>query len=278
MKKVILAVAAVAVLLSGCGSSSISPANLSASEGAGATEIKTDVTGTVVPTSGGADGVVQAPATKSSKSRRNGSTASEGGDVQAETAALVAINTPTSPGYRIGPADVLQISVFKVTELSQTAQVSENGTIGLPLVGEVLVAGKTPRQVETSLAQALGARYLQRPQVAVFVKEFNSQRVTVEGSVKKPGVFPIQGGMTLLQALANAQGLDATADETVLLFRNGTGKREAARFDLAAIRDGSVRDVELQAGDVVVVGSSTLKEGFANIMKLVPLISVFTLL
>lgn len=275
MKNVILAIVAV-VSLSGCGSSSINSAYFSADESTETTTgLKTDVTGTVLPTSGGPG---NDPSAAGRNTKRASSTAREGQGVEAETAALVAMNTPNSAGYRIGPADVLEVTVFKVTDLSKTVQVSESGTIALPLVNEVTVVGKTPRQVETELARTLGARYLQRPEVSVFVKEFNSQRVTVEGAVKKPGVFPIQGRMTLLQAVANAQGLDVVADENVLLFRNGKTKREAARFDIAAIRDGSAADPELRAGDVVVVGSSTLKEGFQNIMKVLPLVQVFTLL
>jgi polysaccharide export outer membrane protein len=66
-----------------------------------------------------------------------------------------------------------------VPELSKVVQVSENGTLNLPLVGEISVAGYTARDVENKLATLLGEKYLQKPQVTVFVKEYNSQRVTV---------------------------------------------------------------------------------------------------
>lgn len=268
-------------MLSGCGSSSISSAGLDGDGVVETTGFKTDVTGTIVQTSAGPAPItppLAASTGKQAAAKKVSAATPEPAGLQAETAALTAMNMPTSPGYRIGPADVLEISVFKVTELSKTAQVSENGTIALPLVGEVQAAGRTPRQMETELARMLGNGYLQKPQITVFVKEFNSQRVTIEGAVKKPGVFPIQGRMTLLQILANAQGLDTIADDTVLLVRTSLGKREAARFDISQIRAGSAEDPQLQAGDVVIVGTSALKEGFGNIMKLVPLVSVFTLL
>src|SRR5262249_11741621 len=101
--------------------------------------------------------------------------------------ALPARSVDNPSTYKIGHADVLDISVFKVPELARTVEVDESGTINFPPVGEVSVIGKTARDIEHDLAKRLGARYLRSPQVTVSVKEFNSQRVTVEGAVKSPG-------------------------------------------------------------------------------------------
>ena len=98
--------------------------------------------------------------------------------------------------------------MFKVPELSKSVQVAEAGTINLPLVGDIQAAGKTPQQVEQDLAKKLGAKYLQSPQVTIYVREYNSQRITVDGAVRKPGVYPFRGKGTLLQYLAMAEGLD----------------------------------------------------------------------
>jgi polysaccharide biosynthesis/export protein len=182
---------------------------------------------------------------------------------------------PGSNAYKIGPLDVLEISVFKVPDLSKTVQVADQGTINLPLVGEIPAAGRTARDVEQELTEKLGKKYLQNPQVTVFVKEYNSQRVTVEGAVEKPGVFPIQGRMTLIQALALAQGLDANSDSSVIIFRDVASKRTAARFDVAAIRGGNADDPLLQAGDLVVAGNSATKEAFNNLIKALPIASLF---
>ena len=100
----------------------------------------------------------------------------------------------------------MDVSVFKVPELSKSVQVADTGTINLPLVGEVPAAGKTAQEVEQDLTKKLGAKYLQNPQVTVFVKEYNSQRVTIEGAVKKPGVYPVRGKTSLLQFIAMAEG------------------------------------------------------------------------
>lgn len=184
----------------------------------------------------------------------------------------------TTDAYRIGPMDVLDISVFNVPDLSKTVQVAETGTINLPLVGEIPAAGKTTRQLERDLTAKLGAKYLQNPQVTVMLKENNSHKVTVEGAVKTPGVYPMKGATTLLQVMAMAGGLDPNSDSTVLVLRNSGGKRSAGKFDISAIQNGSAEDPTVQSGDVVVAGTSAIKAGFNNILKVVPLAGLVPLL
>lgn len=174
--------------------------------------------------------------------------------------------------YMIGPMDVLDISVFKVPDLTKTVQVGDDGTINYPLLGDVPVAGKTAHQIEHELQAKLGAKYVRSPQVSVYVKESNSQRVTVEGSVKTSGVFPIKGRTTLMQVMAMAGGVNMDTDSgQVVVFRTINGVRSAARFDLDAINAGSANDPELQAGDVVVVDTSSTKLALSNVLKVVPL-------
>ena len=180
---------------------------------------------------------------------------------------FIASATPGATGYKIGPQDVLEISVFKVPELSRTAQVADIGTINLPLVGEVPAAGKTARDIERDLTAKLGAKYLQSPQVSVAVKEYNSQRVTIEGAVKKPGVYPVQSKTTLLQLTAMAQGLTPDADNSaVVIMRQANGKRSAQRFNIDEIRSGRSEDPALQKGDVVVVSHSAMKAAWQNFL------------
>ncbi|MBL8564360.1 MAG: polysaccharide export protein [Hyphomicrobiaceae bacterium] len=217
-------------------------------------------------------------APKSASNPSNSTVAATDPSVKATAASLTAVAQPGNAAYKIGPFDVLDVSVFKVPELSKTVQVSDAGTVNLPLVGEMVAGGRTAREVEQELTKTLGDKYLQKPQVTVLVKEYNSQRVTLEGAVKKPGVFPIQGRLTLLQALATAQGLDPSADSTVVIFRDQDGKRAAARFDVSEVRSGAVADPQLQAGDVVVAGSSALKEAWNNFLRALPIASAFALL
>lgn len=191
-------------------------------------------------------------------------------------AAMTAPASPGNPGYKIGPLDVLDITVFKVPELSKALQVAETGAINYPLVGQIHVAGRTASEVEMELAAKLGAKYLQSPVVTVFVKEFNSQRVTVEGAVKKPDVYPMRGKMTLMQAVAVAGGIDDnTSAGSVVVFRQKNGKKEVARFELDDIRSGNINDPELYASDLVVVETSAGKLAFNNLTKVVPVAALF---
>jgi len=176
------------------------------------------------------------------------------------------VNNPGA--YKIGQADVLDISVFKVPELARTVEVAESGTINFPPVGEVSVVGKTVRDIEHDLAKKLEAGYLRSPQVTVSVKEFNSQRVTIEGAVMKPGVHALKGKTTLLQLIAMSGGIDRdVSDSTVVLFRNADGQRHATKFDIDAIRAGQAQDPLIFPGDMVVANSSPLKAAWSEFIK-----------
>lgn len=209
-----------------------------------------------------------------------GSGATPAGAIPAAKAAdaFTSVATPGNTAYKIGPQDVIEVSVFKVPELSKSVQVADTGTVNLPLVGEIPAAGKTAQEVERDLTKQLGAKYLQNPQVTVYVKEYNSQRVTIEGAVKKPGVYPVRGKNSLLQFIAMAEGLDPNSDSTVVVFRQIDGKRSAARFDIGEIRSNQAPDPAIQSGDVVVAGTSALKETFNNLMKALPIAGAFALL
>jgi polysaccharide export outer membrane protein len=191
---------------------------------------------------------------------------------------LTSTATPGSSGYKIGPLDLLEVSVFKVPELTRAVQVGDTGNVNLPLVGEIKAAGRTAQDVERDLAAKLKAKYLQSPQVNILIKEYNSQRVTVEGAVKKPGVYPVRGKTSLLQVIATAEGLNTLSDTTVVIFRHVEGKRMAARFDVDQIRSGAAIDPSIQSGDLVVAPTSAMKGAFENILKALPLATVFALL
>jgi polysaccharide export outer membrane protein len=179
--------------------------------------------------------------------------------------------------YAIGPSDVLEITVFKVPDLSKTVEVSDTGSINLPLVGEVPAAGRTAQQLERDLTARLGGKYLQDPQVTVYVKDHKSQRVTIQGAVKAPGMFPLSGRTTLLQGIALAGGRDKVSDSTVLILRQGGGRRQAAKFNVTAIEKGQAEDPVLQTGDVVVAGTSAIKQNFQNVLGVLGVAGRFVL-
>lgn len=161
--------------------------------------------------------------------------------------------------YRIGPQDLLELQVFGIDALNRTVRVNSRGLISLPLIGVIQAAGLTSEELEATLAEKLAQDYLQDPQVSVFIKEFTNQRVTVEGAVKKPGIYPLKGRTSLLQVLANAEGLTSVAKPgSVKIFRAGpnNGARSILEFDLDQIRTGEAPDPEVRNDDIVQVGES----------------------
>lgn len=157
--------------------------------------------------------------------------------------------------YKIAPNDLLDIEVFGVQELKRTVRVSSTGHVSLPLIGVVQVAGLGPSDAEALIATQYGSRYLQDPQVSVFIREFTTQRITLDGAVAKPGIYPLTGQITLLRALAMAGGGAPLADlENVMLFRlTPDGKTQQERYNVMKIRAGEQPDPMLQGDDLVVV-------------------------
>lgn len=165
--------------------------------------------------------------------------------------------TPSKQEYRIGIDDLLDIKVFQAPELSQPVRVDPRGNISLPLVGTVKAEGLSQIELEKRLAQLLGAKYLQDPQVTVFIQEFTNQRVTVEGEVKTSGVFPIKGDITLLQSIALAGGLSSLADPSkTVLFRKQGNNLKAYNINLDDVRDGKMRDPYVRNDDRIIVHRS----------------------
>jgi polysaccharide export outer membrane protein len=181
--------------------------------------------------------------------------------------------------YRVGAQDLLEITVFGVPDLSRAVRVNSNGQISLPLIGAVQAGGHTIPEVEREIGAKLEKTYLQNPQVSVFVKEFTSQRITLEGSLNKPGIYPLTGKTTLLQAVAMAGGLDPLAEQNgVVVFRQIQGKKMAAVFDMRKISSGATEDPQVYGDDVVVVEQSGRKSALQNFIKAAPAIGLFLLL
>lgn len=197
--------------------------------------------------------------------------------------ALPAPDTTTASGaykggtdYRIGAQDLLEISVFGIEDLSRTVRVNSNGQISLPLIGGVMAGGMTIPELEKAIGTKLEKGFLQNPQVSVFVKEFTSQRVTLEGALKKPGIYPLTGRTTLLQAIAMAEGVDDLADLSgIVLFRQVDGKRMGAVFDLRDVRNGASPDPQVYGDDIIVVERSGSKSAFREFIRSVPALGVF---
>ena len=163
----------------------------------------------------------------------------------------------TAPGYRIAADDTLEVAVFQVPNLNRTVQVDANGRIDLPLLGPVVARGRTARELQTEIANKLGATYLRSPQVTVTVKEGLAQRFAVDGAVMRPGIYVAKGDTTLLQAIAQAGGPNDVGNvDQVMIVRLVEGGREASNYSLRAIRSGQAVDPPVQGRDAVVVGES----------------------
>lgn len=169
--------------------------------------------------------------------------------------------------YHIGANDLLEISVFQIPELSRTVRVNARGLISLPLIGIVKAAGLTGQQLEQDIGKKLTDGFLQDPQVSIFIKEFTSQKVTIEGSVEKAGVYPLTGRTTLLQAIAQAAGPNDVADYNAikLIRTRSDGTKEMTLHDLEAIRDGKAVDPVLAGNDIIVVDKSSSRSTIKDI-------------
>lgn len=182
--------------------------------------------------------------------------------------------TGASRPYLVGPFDKLKIDVFGIRDMSERlVQVDASGRISFPLVGSFEVAGLTPFEIEGELARRLAQNFVRDPQVTVNLEETVSQVITVDGQVTKPGLYPVLGRMTLMQAVATAEGTTEFAKlDDVVVFRNAGGQRYAALYNLGAIRRGNYDDPEMYAGDVVVVGDSQARRMFRDVLAAAPLL------
>ena len=168
----------------------------------------------------------------------------------------------------ISAQDTLDVNVFKVPDLSAKAlKVESNGAISLPLIGSVKVAGLNIGQAEQLIKQKL-SQYMQAPKVSVIRTDSAvSKRVTVEGEVKTPGVFPIKGNLSFLQAIAMAQGLTDLADSrSVLFFRDGA--QHSVSLDL--VRTGRIADPILRGDDRIVVLKDSAKVREKKVIDYLP--------
>jgi polysaccharide export outer membrane protein len=199
---------------------------------------------------------------------------------RAPAAPMAAIDTSATArasmnDYKIGPQDTLDINVFQVPDLTRTVQVDSGGKILLPLIGQMDAAGQTPGQLAKAIENQLGAKYLNDPQVTIAVKDAVSRRVTIDGAVVSPGIYPLSGQTTLLQAVALAKGPDPKLANIrkVAVFRDSGGRRSGSVYDLAAIRSGKAADPPVYANDIVVVETSGTKSFFSNFTSAFPLLS-----
>lgn len=178
--------------------------------------------------------------------------------------------------YKIAPLDKLAIKVFRSQELSGDYDVDLAGHISLPLVGEVQATNLTTAELDQKLTQLLGQKYFEHPDVSVAIKQSTAHVVTVDGAVNNAGQFGVNGPLTLIQTIALARGTSPDANaRRVAVFRTIGGQRQAAAFDLTAIRRGEASDPAIYPGDIVVVDGSKIKEAQKQILQTINALSIF---
>ncbi|MBD3414630.1 MAG: hypothetical protein GF421_09390 [Candidatus Aminicenantes bacterium] len=156
--------------------------------------------------------------------------------------------------YKIGPQDLLEITVFGLDEMNKTVRVSEDGNITLPLLGEIEVQDLTKSELEQKLARLLEEKYLQDPQVTIFISEYQSKRVSILGAVSAPGRYELLGRQTLLHMIAQAGGMtDQAGDEIIVVRETEDGSSKSLRIPLddLVIKGDSSLNIPLEPGDIV---------------------------
>jgi polysaccharide export outer membrane protein len=188
-----------------------------------------------------------------------------------------AVSNVAPEEYRIGPLDALDITVLQEPDLTTKASpVDAFGNVNLALIGDVRASGKTAGELSKEIAGLYGQHYLKNPQVSVVVAKPVQQKVSVQGEVIQPGVYPIDGPTTLLGALSMAKGeTQLAALNDVVVFRNTNGQRSGAVFDIKQIRSGQAPDPQIRSNDMIIVGYSGARRAWRDIISFAPILNLF---
>ena len=171
-------------------------------------------------------------------------------------ASFVSEPPPVRPAaFALGPGDVVEIRVYRENDLNGVYRVGSDGTIDFPLIGKVQLVHKRPEDVQQEVRARLGEGYLVDPQVVVFVRERNSQKVHVMGEVNRAGTFPYEDGMSVIQAITNAGGFTKLASKNGVTVTRilAEGGSKTFRVPVGDIGTGRAGNFRLNPGDIVSV-------------------------
>lgn len=187
-------------------------------------------------------------------------------------------STELAADYRLRPSDAVAVRVFREPDLSlDKVTIGADGTISIPLAGNIHADGLTTAELERKIVGALREAGLRRPVASVNIVEYASHLVTVEGGVEQPGVYPFQPGARLSSALALARGPSRVSKlGDVVVFRRIDGKISVAKFDYQAVRRGTMIDPLIEPGDRIVVGISGLSQFWQDFIRALPAFGLFT--
>jgi polysaccharide export outer membrane protein len=171
-------------------------------------------------------------------------------------------------GIRLGSGDLLLVTVFGASDYNHEVRVATDGSVSLPLIGTVKVAGLTPREVASDLQTRLSeGGYFNNPEVSVFIKEYATQGISVLGEVQKPGVYPLLGSRTLFDVLSAASGTTQTAGNKVYItHRDRPQHPEVVKLTYDA--SGVVQsNVPVLPGDTIIVQKAGMVYVVGNVQK-----------
>ena len=191
---------------------------------------------------------------------------------------------PTNAGsYVLGPEDQITVQVFAANDIpNKPLQIDNDGTVTLPMIGQVHAAGLTVEQLQDNLVTAY-KKYFKDPQVAVQVNDFRSQPVSVAGNVIKPGVVQLRGNRNLMEVIGQAGGLQADAGDSVMITRNlsegqvpvsgaftdPTGKYSVAHINIRSVMSGKnpEANIQIKPHDVITVSRARLVYVLGNVAR-----------
>jgi polysaccharide export outer membrane protein len=159
------------------------------------------------------------------------------------------------PEFLLGPADVLEISVWKDENLTKQVVVRPDGKVSFPLIGDIVAQGRTVEELRQAVAEKI-KNYVPDAPVTVILLQLGSTKVYVVGKVHKSGMYPMGNKLTVLQLLAMAGGMTTFADEDdILILRTENGEQKTIQFDYKEVSSGKNLDqnVVLKPGDTIVV-------------------------
>ena len=151
--------------------------------------------------------------------------------------------------YLVGPGDVLSITVYDNDDLKTKVRVSSNGTIVMPLLGQVTVNKLSISAITDKLTHLLASGYIVNPQVNVFVDEFRSRKVVILGNVRNPGLIELNGPTTFLELVSKAGGFDKDAGDTATIKRKVDGKDDVTVINLVSLVKGGDMNQNVQIND-----------------------------
>ena len=176
----------------------------------------------------------------------------------AETSAAPSAHTNARPDYVLVPNDTIMVKVYQESDLDAKVRISKDGTIVLPLLGQVAVGGKTREDAAKLIRDLLAEKYLVSPQVSLDIAEYSKRRFTVLGQVQRPGTYDLPGdeAVNLLQAISMAGGYTRLGTGRGVSVQRGQGvDKKVFKLDADSMaKEQGVKVFEIMADDTITIG------------------------